>query len=73
MKTEAQKRATRKYDKEHSRQILLKLNKKTDADILAKFDAVPNMQGYVKTLIREDLKVHPLETSANEQTNVKTE
>ena len=73
MKTEAQKRATRKYDKEHSRQILLKLNKKTDADILAKFDAVPNMQGYVKTLIRDDLKVHPLETSANEQANLKTE
>ena len=72
MQSEAQKRATRKYDKEHSRQILLKLNKKTDADILAKFDAVPNMQGYVKTLIREDLKVHPLEISTNELTNEQT-
>ena len=55
-KSEAQKRATLKYDKQWAKQILLKLNKKTDADILQKLDEVGNKQGYIKGLIREDIK-----------------
>ena len=35
---------------------MLKLNKKTDADILAKLDETENKQGYIKHLIREDIK-----------------
>lgn len=59
MTTEAQKRAQRKYDtgnKDKFRQIQLKLNKDDDADILAKLDSLDNKQGYIKELIRKDIK-----------------
>lgn len=44
-----------KYDREHCRKVMLKFNKKHDADILAKLESLDNMQGYIKTLIRADL------------------
>lgn len=46
----------RRYDAEHTRQIIMKLNLKHDADILAQLDSVPNKQGYIKQLIREDME-----------------
>lgn len=52
---ESQKQANKKYDQENTRLITLKLNKKTDKDILDKFDTVPNRQGYVKNLVRADM------------------
>ncbi len=56
MKTsKAQKEAVRKYDATHTKQIMLKFNLETDADILAKFSEVENKQGYIKRLIREDI------------------
>ena len=58
MTTEAQKRAQKKYDeasKEKWRMIHLKLNKETDADIIAKLESEPSIQGYIKELIRADL------------------
>ena len=54
--TEAQKRASQKYDAEHTVQFRMKLNKGTDADILKKLSEVQNKQGYVKELIRADMK-----------------
>lgn len=45
-----------RYDKENTKQIILKLNLNTDSDILEKLDAVDNKQGYIKELIRKDLK-----------------
>lgn len=59
MTTDAQKKAQRKYDienKERFRFIHMKLNKETDTDILSKLDAVDSMQGYIKDLIRKDIK-----------------
>lgn len=53
--SEAQKRASIKYDKANTVQKLLKLNKKTDADILDWISG-KNFQGYVKALIREDME-----------------
>lgn len=44
-----------RYMKEHCRGICLKLNLRTDADILARLDKVGNKQGYIKELIRRDL------------------
>lgn len=55
MVTEAQKRAVARYDKENTQQILLKLNKVTDADILDRLHSVRNKQGYIKRLIRQDI------------------
>lgn len=51
----AQARASAKYDKLHTKQIVLKLNIKTDSDILAKLEQTDNKQGYIKELIRKDL------------------
>lgn len=44
-----------RYDKQNTRQIRLKLNLKTDADILEKLSEVDNKQGYIKSLIRADI------------------
>lgn len=56
MATEAQIKAQKKYDAENTRQVHLKLNKRTDSDVLGRLDAVPSKQGYIKRLIREDLE-----------------
>ena len=53
--SKARKEATRRYDEKNTRQIMLKLNLKTDADILEKLDSVENRQGYIKSLIRDDI------------------
>lgn len=44
-----------RYDQQNTRQIKMKLNIKTDADILKKLDSVSNKQGYIKALIRKDI------------------
>lgn len=45
-----------RYDKANTKQIILKLNLTTDSDILEKLEAVNSKQGYIKELIRKDLK-----------------
>lgn len=54
--TEAQKRAREKYEKTNTVQLKMKLNRNTDADILEKLESVGNKQGYIKSLIRADVK-----------------
>ena len=56
MATEARRRAVKKYDKTHTKQIHLKFNLESDADILNHLEQKENMQGYIKQLIREDMK-----------------
>lgn len=48
--------ATVKYNKTKVKQIKLNLNLKTDADIIKQLEASGNMQGYIKDLIRQDMK-----------------
>ena len=55
MATESQRKANKKYDKNNTKQLMLKLNLKTDKDILDKLNSVDNKQGYIKKLIREDI------------------
>lgn len=50
------KKAVRKYDDANTTKIFLKMNNKTDADIIAHLEKVGNKQGYIKSLIREDMK-----------------
>lgn len=45
-----------KYDNAHCTGIYLKFNQGTDSDILEKLASVANRQGYIKQLIREDIK-----------------
>lgn len=56
MATKAQLKAQAKYDKENTKQILLKLNLSSDADIIGKLNAEPNKQGYIKQLVRNDMR-----------------
>ena len=44
-----------RYDKKNTVQFKMKLNRKTDADIIKKLEEVKNKQGYVKALIRRDI------------------
>ena len=55
MKTDAQKRASKKYDETHTVQIKLKLNKKTDHDIIQKLD---NKKVSTADELREQLKYY---------------
>ena len=48
-------KAKKRWDKEHTSVLAMKLNHNTDADIIRKLERVPNRQGYVKSLIRKDI------------------
>ena len=54
--SDAQKRAVAKYDAANTKSYLLKLNLKTDADIIAHLDQQPNKLADLKTLIRDDMQ-----------------
>ena len=57
MKTsEAQKRATAKYQEANTRLFSLRLNYNTDQDIIDRLNQVESKAGYIKELIREDIK-----------------
>lgn len=51
--TESSKRARMKYDKKNTVLVSIKLNKKTDADIIEWLDHQPNKQGGIKAIIRK--------------------
>ena len=55
MVSKAQLKAQAKYDKDNTVQVKLKLNKKTDDDIIKRLSAADNIQGYIKELIRIDI------------------
>lgn len=56
MASYAQIKASHKYDKENTMQFNLKLNLNTDKDIIEKLNTVDSKQGYIKKLIRQDIK-----------------
>ena len=45
------------YEKENIRQIRLKINRKTEPELLAWIEKQENIQGYIKRLILEDMKL----------------
>lgn len=56
MSTEAQRRASLKYNKASTKNIQFRLNTKTDADIISFLDTLPNKMGYFKALVRADME-----------------
>ena len=44
-----------RYDAVHCKSYTLKLNTETDKDIIEKLSSVPNVQGYIKQAIRNDI------------------
>lgn len=56
MVRKSQIKASNKYDKENTKSVLLKLNLKTDKDIIEHLENVePSKMGYIKNLIRKDM------------------
>lgn len=56
MRSEESKAQQRAYDREMTTTVTMKLNKRTDADILEWLGRQENRQAYLKELIREDIK-----------------
>ena len=54
--SEAQKRAVAKYDQENTLTVHLKLNRRTDADIIDRLEQAGNKQGWIKDLIRQAMR-----------------
>lgn len=48
--------ARRRYDAKYTRHFGMKVNIRTEADILAQLTAQESLQGYIKRLIREDIE-----------------
>lgn len=46
----------KQYNRDNIVSILLKFNKKTEADVLEQIEKQPNRQGYIKDLIRRDME-----------------
>ena len=49
-------KASTKYQKDNIKQIKIALNVNTDADIINHLETCENKQGYIKSLIRNDMK-----------------
>lgn len=60
--TIARRKANAKYDAVNTTQVKFKFNNKTDADVIQRLNEVPNKAGYVKSLIRADIKSNPAES-----------
>lgn len=45
-----------KWQRENIKRVVVKLNKKTDADIIQQLEGQDSVQGYIKQLIRDDMK-----------------
>ena len=56
MTKESTIKAINKFNKEKTKLVNVRLNVNTDADILAKLETVGSKMGYIKRLIREDMK-----------------
>ena len=56
--SDARIRATAKYNAKATKQVPLRFNLKTDADILEKLYSVDNIQGYIKQLIRDCINLN---------------
>lgn len=50
------KNAQQRYDRENTVFVGLKLNKKTDKDIIEILSKVPNKQGFIKKILKEFVK-----------------
>lgn len=52
MSSEAQKKASAKYDKSNTVKVTVKLNRKTDEDCIIKLEKQRSKAGYIKEAIR---------------------
>lgn len=55
-----------KYDAANSVRVTVKLNRKTDAPLLARLENVPSMSGYIRSLILADIRQNAPELLATD-------
>lgn len=48
--------AQQKYNKNNIQRVVVNLNQKTDAAIIAHIEKQPNKQGYLKSLVKKDMR-----------------
>lgn len=56
MVSEAQKRSSRKYIKNNTKLISVRVNKKLEPELLEWLETKPSIGGYILELIREDME-----------------
>lgn len=56
MVSEAQKRSSRKYIKNNTKLVSVRINKKLEPELLEWLESKPSMGGYILELIREDME-----------------
>lgn len=54
-RSEALKRAQKKYQHNTNKSVVIKLHKEYDEDIIEHLETVKSKQGYIKELIRKDM------------------
>lgn len=58
MVSESQKRSARKYQKNNTKLISVRVNKKLEPEVLEWLESKPSMGGYILELIREDMEAY---------------
>ena len=56
MVSESQKRSSRKYQKNNTKLISVRVNKKLEPELLRWLESKPSIGGYILELIREDME-----------------
>lgn len=56
MVSESQKRSARKYQKNNTKLVSVRVNKKLEPELLEWLESKPSMGGYIIELIREDME-----------------
>lgn len=56
MVSEAQKRSSKKYIKNNTKLVSVRVNKKLEPELLEWLESKPSMGGYILELIREDME-----------------
>ena len=54
--SQAQRKASKKYQLNNTKCYSIQLSKKYDADIITQLENVPNKTQYIKELIRQDIE-----------------
>ena len=54
--SQAQRKASKKYQLNNTKSYSIQLSKKYDADIITQLESVPNKTQYIKELIRQDIE-----------------
>ena len=54
--SQAQREAAARYDADNTMQLKIKLNRRTDADIIEFLSQQQNKQGLIKRLLREEME-----------------